>query len=79
MNYASKTDLETNNIHAIEFFMSMPAYDKHMKEVLHKELKPPPLIDLFLYETNQDHKSQVQVYTRTQIISSRGYRLKRNL
>ena len=36
LNFASKNDLETNNIHAlyaIEFFMAMPVYDKHLKEV----------------------------------------------
>ena len=32
-------------------FITMPVYDKHIKEV--HELKQPPLIDLFLYETNQ--------------------------
>ena len=38
LNFARKNDLETNNfhaLHAIEFFMTMPAYDKHMKEVQH--------------------------------------------
>ena len=36
LNFASKNDLKTNNIHAlhaIKIFMTMPAYDKHMKEV----------------------------------------------
>ena len=42
--------MATKNIHAlnVKVFMMMPVYDKHKN----KELKPTPLIDLFLYETN---------------------------
>ena len=59
---AKMTSKQENKQHACTkrdtIFIMMPVYDKHIKEV--HELKQPPLIDLFLYETNQDHKSQTK-------------------